>query len=631
MIKTRFRVEPFSIDMENARNLPMRQLAETFIPTTLFWELLSVGHRILLGSRGQGKTALFRMLAFEGLSELAKFNSRAKQKVEENNFIGIYLPTKLEWVQSLSLQSGKKGIDEAEAFLWKLNHSSCVAFLQSAKAYINHFSHSPNEAVILEQRFCKDVSDVWKLGHEESTIENVKMRLKRIGYEWQVRSASLLMGDKKRVSKSSVEYEDAFKVFALEALAPLRIGMETLSTIMQIPPETAWLLCIDEAEYMTKAQQRILNSLMRLAPGNLFLKIATMPYGHYTLETDNVSAPVTPGHDFEYLHMEEGWGVLKGEKVCGDNADNYDASRQEFGDLLFKKVIKRYLDDNVDSKNSLEKFFGSCELLDPQKDADWTESSHNMQLLRKYGTHELIARAGKIQNQSDKEKFMNEVGRKIRGALVLREDFASRKGRSKSGIYSGASMIVKCADGNPRLLIRILSRIFAGKRIQTKRQIPSVRQDEVLTILAKNFLNQIRSYQNVGLKLYENVKTAGYYMASELYDKPIASDCVFSIKIPEPREDDLARRELITSAIKYGVIKPNDISKINYGAEATLGGSYHLSYIFCPLFRIQPRVGKAVSFQTMVQRVYAKKKSSKGKKGGNSGVQMTLDLFGEVS
>lgn len=628
MIKTCFRVEPFPIDMENARNLPMQQLAETFIPTTLFWELLTVGHRILLGSRGQGKTALFRMLAFEGLSELAKFNSRARQKVEDNSFIGIYLPTKLEWVQSLSLQSGRKGIDETEAFLWKFNHSSCVAFLQSAKAYINYFAHSPNEAVILEQRFCKDLSDVWKLGHEESAIENVIMRLKRIGYEWQVRSASLLMGDKNRVTKNSAGCVDAFNVFELEALAPLRIGMDTLSTIMRIPSETSWLLCIDEAEYMTKAQQRILNSLMRLAPGNLFLKIATMPYGHYTLETDNVSAPVTPGHDFEYLHMEEGWGVLEGEKECVDSVDDFDASRQEFGELLFQKVIKRYLVDNGNSKNSLEKFFGSCELLDPQKDADWTESSHNMQLLRKYGTSELIARAGKIQSRRDKEKFMNEVGRKIRGALVLREDLDSRKGHSKSGIYSGASMIVKCADGNPRLLIRILSRIFAGKKIQTKRKIPSVRQDEVLTILGKNFLNQIRSYQNVGLKLFENVRIAGHYMASELYDKPISSDCVFSIRIPEPRADDLARRELIKSAIKYGVIKPNDISKINYGAEATLEGLYHLSYIFCPLFRIQPRVGKAVSFQTMEQRINIKNKSLKRKKGINANVQMTFDLFG---
>ena len=120
-------------------------------------------------------------------------------------------------------------------------------------------------------------------------------------------------------------------------------------------------------------------------------------------------------------------------------------------------------------------------------------------------------------------------------------------------------------------------------------------------------------------------------MASELYDKPIASDCVFSIKIPEPREDDLVRRELIKSAIKYGVLKPNDISKINYGAKATLEGLYHLSYIFCPLFRIQPRVGKAVSFQTMEQRVSANKKLAKRKKRVNSDAQMMLDLFGEVS
>ena len=627
MDKKRFRVEPFSIDMENARNLPMQQLAETFIPTTLFWELLSVGHRILLGSRGQGKTALFRMLAFEGLSELAKFDSRAKQKVEDNKFIGIYLPTKLEWVQSLSLQSGKKGIDEAEAFLWKLNHSSCVAFLQAAKAYINYFAHSQNEAVILEQRFCKDVSDVWKLGHEESGIENVIMRLKRIGYEWQVHSASLLMGDKKRVSKSSVEYGEAFNVFALEALTPLRVGMETLSTIMRIPPETSWLLCIDEAEYMTKVQQRVLNSLMRLSPGNLFLKIATMPYGHYTLETDNDATPVTPGHDFEYLHMEEGWGMSDCEHAWLDNEEQQDAARQRFGELLFQKVLSQYFGSDAKSQYWFKDYFGKCELLDPKKDADWTETSHNMNLLRKYGTNELIARAEKIQSQKDKEKFMNEVGRKIRGALVLREDFDSRKGRSKSGIFSGASMIVKCADGNPRLLIRILSKIFAGLNMRKKLQIKNVHQDEILKDLAKNFLNQIRSYQNVGLKLHEHVNVVGKYLAHELYDKPITSDCVFSIKISEPNEEDCERRELIMSAIKYGVLKPNDVSKINYGAKATLGGLYHLSYIFCPLFRIQPRFGKAVTFQTMERRM--KELNIRRKNGVGTSIQLMLDLFGE--
>ena len=627
MMKTTARMQPFSIDMENARNLPMQQLAQTFIPTTLFWELLSVGHRILLGARGQGKTALFRMLAFEGLSSLAKFNSQAKEKIEGKMVVGIYLPTKLEWVQSLSLQCGSKSIDEVKAFVWKLNHSSCVAFLKSAKAYIEYYAPSRYEAIVLEKKFCNEISDLWKLGREESAIEDVIMRLKRIGYEWQIYNTSLLMGANTRMSNRAGTYIDAFDVFSLEALGPLQMGKDLLSRIMSIPDETIWLLCIDEAEYMTSVQQRVLNSLMRLSPGNLFLKIATMPYGHYTLETDNAKTPVTPGHDFEYLHMEEGWGMSDCEIEGHNNEEKQDAARQRFGELLFQKVLSQYLGRDAISKYLFRDYFGKCELLDPKKDADWTETSHNMNLLRKYGTDELIARAGKIQSKKDKEKFMNEVGRKIRGALVLREDFDSRKGRSKSGMFSGASMIVKCADGNPRLLIRILSRIFAGIDVQAKRQIASVRQDDILKNLAKNFLNQIRSYQNVGLKLYENVNVAGNYMARELYDKKISSDCVFSIKIPEPNEKDGERRELIMSAIKYGVLKPNDVSKINYGAKATLGGLYHLSYIFCPLFRIQPRVGKAVAFQTMERRIKVggnRKKSDVSPNG-----QLMFDLFKE--
>ena len=627
MVKTTARMQPFSIDMENARNLPMQQLAKTFIPTRLFWELLSVGHRILLGSRGQGKTALFRMLAFEGLSSLANYNSQVKEKIDGKRIVGIYLPTKLEWVQSLSLQCGNKSIDEVKAFVWKLNHSSCVAFLKSAKAYIEYYEPSKYDAIVLEKKFCNEISNLWKLGQVENTIENVIMRLKRVGYEWQIYTTSLLMGAKARMSNIDGTCIGAFNVFSLEALSPLRMGKDLLSRIMRIPEETIWLLCIDEAEYMTKEQQRVLNSLMRLSPGNLFLKIATMPYGHYTLETDNDATPVTPGHDFEYLHMEEGWGMSDCEIEGQDEEEKQDATRQRFGELLFQKVLSQYLGSDAKSKYLFRNYFGKCELLDPQKEADWTETSHNMNLLRQYGTDELIARAEKIQSQKDKEKFMNEVGRKIRGALVLREDVDSRKGRSKSGIFSGASMIVKCADGNPRLLIRILCRIFAGVDVRKVHHIKSARQDEILKNLAKNFLNQIRSYQNVGLKLYEYVNIAGEYMARELYDKQISSDCVFSIKIPEPNEEDCGRRELIMSAIKYGVLKPNDVAKINYGAKATLGGLYHLSYVFCPLFRIQPRVGKAVVFQTMERRM--KKVNIRKKTDIGSNDQMMFDLFKE--
>lgn len=627
-----FPIDTDNVRMENARNLPTRQLADTFIPTRLFWELLSVGHCILLGARGQGKTALFRMLAFEGLSALARTSSAIKQIVDSDKFIGIYFPTQLEWVQSLSLHVSNKSIDASKAFVWKLNHSICVAFLQTAKAYIQYHMTASAEAIMQEQKFCRELSDVWKLGQTEFTIDSVLKKLKRVGYEWQVNTSASLMGDYKWIGKSSCIYKEAFSVFSLGELKPLQVGIEVLAEVMNISSDANWLLCIDEAEYMTKDQQKVLNSLMRLTPGKLFLKVATMPFSHYTLDTDNPAAPVVPGHDFEYYNMEDGWGISSINDIGHTRLGELDSERLEFGNLLFRKVIKRYISDNDASKYSLEKFFGSCDLLDRQKETDWTADSHNMQLLRKYATSELIARAEKIQNKRDSEKFMDEVGRKIRGALVLRENSDICKGNSKSDVYSGASMIVKCADGNPRMLIRILSNMFAACKDFGKHPMKRKDQERVLTALAKNFLNQIRSYQNVGLMLHENVKTAGCYMRKELYQKPLASDCVFSIKIKEPNPEDLVRREQIQAAIKYGVLKPNDVSKINYGADATLEGKYHLAYIFCPLFRIQPRVGKAVSFQTMKDRLRGKSVVTKRvtrRKPTMANGQLLFDLFEE--
>lgn len=588
-----------NLEIENARNLTMKQLSSTFIPTAIFRRLLSRKHHILLGARGQGKTALFRMLAFEGLSAFAQIDKDIKKIVDAKMFVGMYLPTKLEWVQSLSLQTGDMGMSPSDAFTWKLNLSSCLSFIQTARACLEYYVTSCEKRILLEREFCKKVSLEWKLGVDCGVLDDVDRRLKKIGYEWQVAVSMKMICPNRSLSG---EYEQAFGVFLTKSFIPVRRGMDLLGEILGFKAETAWLVCIDEAEYMTVEQQKIINSFMRVAPGNLFLKIATMPFSHYTLETDQPAAPVSSSHDFEYLHMEEGLIDFEGVHVLKEDEDD-DLSERElrFGDLLLRKVIQEYYGTRISADATLQTLFGRSRLLDGVQKTDWGPKSANMTLLRQYAGSPLLARAEKLLMEVSRTKFQNEVGRKVREALLLVDDTKRCTGNKKSEIFSGARMIVRCADGNPRLMIRILNNIFAGDVAGAKEgKIKPRKQNEILNVLAKNLLNQIRSFPGVGPSLFADIMKIGSFLQNELHGRPLTSDPVFSIRIKEPQPEDSKMREMIQAAIKYGVLKPNDSGKINYGAESILAGDYHLAYIFSPYFKILPRKGKAISYSRMV-------------------------------
>ena len=95
-------------EVDNARNLSMQEQVETFIPTQSFWRLLSAKHHVLLGTRGHGKTALVKMLSHNHLALLAQSGNepRVESAIRNQEFIGIYVPTRLEWVGGLKISLG---------------------------------------------------------------------------------------------------------------------------------------------------------------------------------------------------------------------------------------------------------------------------------------------------------------------------------------------------------------------------------------------------------------------------------------------------------------------------------------------------------------------------------------------
>ena len=584
-----------SLEVENARNLTVEQLAQTFVPTRLFDQLLSTKHHVLLGARGQGKTAICRMLSFDGLCRLGREDSKIREMLNQRLFIGIYLPTKLEWIQALEVHNETPDISPDLMFRLKLNLSSCIALLTTAESCIEYYFDDEAQALHAELDFCKKVSKVWRLEKICSTIRELVDMLRDIAFEWQVELNRIEMFGGAIQATSSTKIVESFSVFSTSIFQPLQEGIRVLSPYLQVTEKTAWLLCIDEAEWMSEDQQKTINSFMRVAPERLFIKMATMPFCHYTLQTNNAKTEVKAGDDFEYINMDSG-----GTEATHVSKDiKCSLGESIFADLLFARVIKTYYPETNAQDSSLEEMFGRCEMLDNDMSQDWSNGSTYMHLLEKYCNEQLVSRAkSMLESGGADRRFMESVARKVRGALLLRNNKEKIRGNGKSELYSGAKMIVRCSDGNPRLFIRILNSLI--KLVDTERCVEAKKQESILVSLGENFLNQIKSYQNIGPTLYAVARNIGNKFKDRFYSQQLGSDVVGSFEIDEPAVDDDDAKHLLQVAIQYGVLKPNKLDIDKYGANSPLAGRYHLSYVFSPYFRLLPRKGNAVHMKTIL-------------------------------
>ncbi|WP_207189426.1 hypothetical protein, partial [Pectobacterium carotovorum] len=84
---------------------------------------------------------------------------------------------------------------------------------------------------------------------------------------------------------------------------PFEFATRIVKKSLSIPSESKWIVCIDEAEFLTKSHHKTLNTFMRSA-NELVFKITTMPYRHHTLDTD-VDANINIGHDLEYVYIDK--------------------------------------------------------------------------------------------------------------------------------------------------------------------------------------------------------------------------------------------------------------------------------------------------------------------------------------
>jgi hypothetical protein len=227
---------------------------------------------------------------------------------------------------------------------------------------------------------------------------------------------------------------------------------------------------------------------------------------------------------------------------------------------------------------------------------EWNEHSHAMTLLRKHADTRTIQRAERLLDRPS--DFRNQIGRKIYPALLLREAMCSAHGHTALDVYSGALMAIRCADGNPRMLIRIFNRFILALRTREvtpddrikHEYISPAEQTRLLRSFSYSLLERVQSEPACGPELYRFVSAIGYYMHRCLHEGRVSTDQVAAVTVDETVTDDTWN--LIEIAVAIGLIYPI-IDSTAPDEMPIRGGSFRLSYVLAPYFGVLPRRGKA--------------------------------------
>ncbi len=566
-------------EIDNAKALYPRQLAPTFVGTREFWRLLSPKNHIVLGSRGSGKTAIVKMLAHEYLSQFD--HSRAKRVIRDASFIGVYIPLSLDWVGALKNKSWTTEAEAERMFQWRLNLAGCAAFLVSLDSCLSTYRQTPGERARSEYRISREIAKLWGSDIEVDDIAGLRRYLRGlVASRGRAARAARVAGTEPAYSDQSNMDEDLF--------GPLKWAAEVASEEFHFTSSTAWLICIDEVELLRPFQQRVINTAIRSSSGPFFYKLATLPYGHYTVDT-NAERQLEVGHDFEYVRIDR---------------DPIHDSDRSLTNVFVRDVYKKRqrLSPDRYPPATLEELFGPSRLLQPSR---WITDDEFLTALHANLLPSAFERATALLAR-DRQAFDNEIRRRLRATLELREATRSHQGHKSLDLYSGAQLFLRCADGNPRRIIRLFKAMLErsphlnpkGHATRGIPIIPTTVQTEVMMAFSSEALLRARAEEGIGFEVYELVTAIGRFANATTHAAHISTDAVTTVRVDAAVSD--RTWQAVMKACDLGLLYAS-VSWSNPDQWPMRSGYFHLAYVLAPHFRILPRRGRARRLSLILQ------------------------------
>jgi len=525
-----------------------RILAE-FCPISKYWSLFNEQHEILVGTRGCGKTILLKMMRYSMLSQLS--DPRAKKLAGEKKFISFYVPLHLEYIKKLS----NSNLSKKEKISWFRFSFNCLlaqSVIIEIKEILKDLIEDDLERVKMEYNLSKQINDCWAIEPETPVFKFVKLREKvdKLYYSTDPTKEGL---------------SNTPSLFSHSLASSLSSIRNILCEKFNISP--TWIVCIDEADFADECYQECINTSFRSDTDRIVFKVATLHFHHRTKATIDDEINIMDGQDFKYTVID-----MKYDEPDFIRVTNW---------LVKTRLIQEGI--IINEVSDFLKTLGDDDYLDYYLKE--MKLGKNSRELLEQDILSQLSEESKIHNC---KKTSNEIRKtvidKLAPIFYLREMYKlSKKGAYIPGWYAGAKMVRRIAQGNPRLFIRIMNRLFDEAK---GRKIPLdvKKQHECMMDFSKSFCAETQTLERFGPKAQKQLD----YIADVIQKKTHKTELAQAgISFIFSKDIDISKHEdWIKKAVAFSRLMIDDRSLLTQISSNTV---FHLSYVYAAAFWLPMR------------------------------------------
>lgn len=533
---------PFSDSQ--ARNFSDTKVINEFCPISNYWSLFNDQHEILLGTRGSGKTFLLKMMRYSMLKRIPE--PQAQHIADEKKYLALYVPMYLEFVTHLT-NANRSEQEQIQLFQFAFNCLLAQSLLTELSEMLNEESDKVERAR-KNLALALDLNNMWFNDEDDniSDLFSLSTRLKKLFYNFEAKADSL----------GSVP-----PVFKRQIGASLLAVKELIAKDLGFSEEPTWIICIDEAEFLTEAMQKCINSVFRSDSKRIALKVATLPYYHKTLETLESNISVSSVNDFNYRVVDMDYNSKDFRNLTNMLCAHRMKSR--FDSSLTLKTLEDFIgiygkDDQVDYYR--EEF----------KDRCLTDDIIEQEIINEFSDKR------KTANYPNKRKTIYDKFKPI--FFVRRMYKRSREGNTNPGWYAGSSMIRKISQGNPRAFIQIMNILFEKAR---KSPLTPKAQHGVIFEYVESFCESTQALETYGPLIYKELNEIATILHMNVHDSYlISAGCNFTLDFTKDNSFASAK-EWLQLAVAYSrIIIDEDTLKngITERTEFLLANTYAAKY-----------------------------------------------------
>lgn len=443
---------PSLFESINARATPFEKVGEGFVYLQHFERLTHRVHSIVVGPRGSGKTTLLKMLQLPALSA---WKNKAAVRIKPNvDFVGVFVPSDLVWKAQIDGASATPEVPwsrELAALGVAAFHSHILSATLASiehRLEIRETSDLARFHLELDDRserlLAERLQQAFGLPERCEALDTV-----RYGLREQVADLGRLRRRLNRTGRfePSPDIEDLIDMDFVVAVGNTVGYVEDLTR----GEKHRWAMCFDELELCPEDIRRRLLSLLRSTDQRLIWKFATSPYDA-EVPSFNVIGPAEVGNDFEVVNLTHGYRR---------NIEGF--SRELVTQVLSSKNEKAppaavfgrsVTSDHLSRRKGRVPYAPGSMQHQVIRRLEQSDSTFRAYLKQRGIDSDLLLEIPKNVLHSEIRKVIHYVA--VRGAYRPPDDGGS-PAKTSLVAYTGDPLLYALCEGNPRLLIGIVS------------------------------------------------------------------------------------------------------------------------------------------------------------------------------